>query len=350
MALKANPFRINFYFNSLIWSILKDGKTLRKLFMPIKWEPAIYEHKAALIGKSPAEVANSAELLTEAVIREYEVYQADYVTVGLDVYNIEAEALGAKLAAPAENECPDLAGRLYDLNNLPERLTLPDIPNAGRFSLLIEAGKNVNEAIGKKTKVRVAGSGPVTMAAKLAGIEDLIMSLCMQDGNALCLLEFTTRIAEEWCRCLRRNGLDVIIFDSMVAPPMFSPDMYGEFALPLHRRLMGILEKSGQLERELVIGGNTAPIAALLPQTGANILLCDYAADVAEFKSALGDDSNLKVRRNINPALLRGVEIEELAKKFSSELLLFKNPIAGTGILPFDFNPSKFLDFRRSAV
>ena len=176
--------------------------------MPVKWEPAIYEHKAALIGRSPAEVANSAELLTEAMLKEYEVYQADYVTVGLDVYNIEAEALGAKLTVPGENECPDLAGMLYDLNNLPERLTLPDIPNAGRFRLLIQAGKNVQTSIGDKTKVRVAASGPVTMAAKLAGIEDLIMSLCMQDGNAVRLLEFTTSIAEEWCSCLRRNGLD----------------------------------------------------------------------------------------------------------------------------------------------
>jgi hypothetical protein len=63
--------------------------------------------------------------------------------------------------------------------------------------------------------------------------------------------------------------------------------MYAEFALPLHRRLMTILEKSGQLERELAIGGNTAPIADLLPQTGANFLLCDYAADALEFKSIL---------------------------------------------------------------
>ena len=318
--------------------------------MSIKWEPAIYEHKAALIGKSPAEVANSAELLTQAVLKEYEVYQADYITVGIDVYNIEAEALGAKLTLPGVNECPDLAGMLYDLNNLPEHLLLPDIPSAGRFSLLIEAGKNVNEAIGSKTKVRVAASGPVTMAAKLAGIEDLIMSLCMQDGNAMRLLEFTTRIAEEWCLCLRSSGLDVIIFDSMVAPPMFSPDMYAEFALPLHRSLMGMLEKSGQLERELVIGGNTAPIAALLPQTGANILLCDYATDAAEFKSDLGDDSNLKVRRNINPALLGVNDIGELSKKFISDLSIFSNPIAGTGILPFDFNPKKFSDFKRLVI
>ena len=40
--------------------------------MHIKWEPSIYEHKAALIGKSSAEVANSADLLTEALLKEYE--------------------------------------------------------------------------------------------------------------------------------------------------------------------------------------------------------------------------------------------------------------------------------------
>jgi uroporphyrinogen decarboxylase len=315
--------------------------------MHVKWEPAIYEHKAALIGRSPAEVANSAELLTQAVLKEYEIYNSDYITVGLDVYNIEAEALGAELTAPGENECPDLAGTIYDLNNLPDILPLPDIPCAGRFSLLLEAGKNVRNVIGDKAMVRVAASGPITMAAKLAGIEDLIMSLCMQDGNALRLLEFTTQIAEKWCACLHGNGLDAIIFDSMVAPPMFSPDMYAEFALPLHRRLMKILEKSGQLERELVIGGNTVPIAGLLRQTGANYLLCDYAADAHEFKSALGDDSNLKVRRNINPALLRGLGVDALAEKFRSELFLFSNPIAGTGILPFDFCPGKLLDFKK---
>lgn len=39
-----------------------------------------------------------------------------------------------------------------------------------------------------------------------------------------------------------------------------------------------------------------------------------------------------------------------LSKKFISELSMFSNPIAGTGILPFDFNPKKFLDFKRSVI
>lgn len=316
--------------------------------MPIKWEPAIYEHKAALIGSRPVEVANSVELLTNAVLKEYEVYHPDYITVGLDVYNIEAEALGAKLTAPEKNECPDLAGTLFDLNNLQEHLAIPEIPASGRFKLLIGAGKCVRNAIGNKTKVRVAASGPVSMAAKLAGIEDLIMSLMLEDGNALRLLEFTTQIAAGWCSCLRDNNLDAVVFDSMVAPPIFSPGMYERFALPLHQQLMMLLKELGQQERELVIGGNTALIAGLLKQTGANILLCDYAADAAAFKSVIGDDSNFKIRRNINPALLNSSSMKDLADKFNAELNLFSNPIAGTGILPFDFIPDNLLNFKQA--
>ena len=44
----------------------------------------------------------------------------------------------------------------------------------------------------------------------------------MKDNNDK--LEFTVQIAEKWCACLRDNKLDAIIFDSMVSPPMFSPE------------------------------------------------------------------------------------------------------------------------------
>lgn len=311
------------------------------------WEPAIYEHKAALIGRSPAEVAYSADLLAEATLKEYQIYQADYITVGIDVYNIEVEALGGELTVPGENECPDIKSTLFNLNSLPNHLDIPEIPVSGRFSLLIEAGKKVQAAIGGQTVVRVAASGPVTMAAKLAGLEDLIMSLCMEDGQALKLLEFTTKIAEAWCFCLRKHGLDVVVFDSMVAPPMFSPDMYEKLVLPLHRNLMSLLERAGQHERELVIGGDTAPIARYLLQTGANIILCDYATHAAFFKNALGDDSVVKVRRNINPFLLGRGNDTELIAKFKSELATFTNPIAGTGILPYKFLPENLLAFRK---
>ncbi len=313
--------------------------------MPVLWEPAIYEHKAKLIGRYPAEVARSAELLAAAVLEEFKTYHADYLTVGLDVYAVEAEALGAKVIIPGEEDCPDIAGRLYDLNALPDRLALPAIPRSGRFAMLLAAGQAVRDAIGEETRVRVAASGPVTLAAKLVGLEPLILSLCSDDGNALRLLDFATELAERWLSCLRDHGQEAILFDSMAAPPMFSPRMYRQVVLPLHRRLMNLLRDSGQEERELVIGGDTSPIAAALKGSGATILLCDYASDAAAFHAALGDQAGMRVRRNVSPVVLESKRAHEAAASFRRDLAFFDRPIAGTGILPYAFKPEWLLAF-----
>ncbi len=312
----------------------------------ICWQPAVYEHKAALIGRSPFEVSRSADWMVEAVLREYEVYGSDYLTVGLDVYNVEAEALGAAVMVPGENACPDLAAPLFALEGLPENLAYPAIPEAGRFELFLEAGHRLKTALGNRSHVRVAASGPVTLAVKLTNLEDMILSLCMEDGQAQRLLDFSVALCEQWLRCLRANGLDAIIFDSMAAPPMLSPAMYDQYVLPLHQRLMDVLRDSGQQERELVIGGNTTPIAASLARTGANILLCDYAADSPAFKAALGDDHAYIIRRNIAPSELLRTDTALPAKQFATDLALFSHPMAGTGILPYDFPPDCLLRFR----
>ncbi|NLH75514.1 MAG: hypothetical protein GX465_00560, partial [Acidobacteria bacterium] len=60
----------------------------------VPFVPAVYEHKARLVGRSPSEVCRSLDLLLEALARERELYGPDALTVGLDVYNVEAEAAG----------------------------------------------------------------------------------------------------------------------------------------------------------------------------------------------------------------------------------------------------------------
>jgi uroporphyrinogen decarboxylase len=313
-----------------------------------QWQPAIYEHKAALIDRTPMEVACDTKLFVEAMLREHELYRSDFLTVGLDVYNIEAEALGAELTVPGSRECPDIKGHLFSLGQLPDELSLPEIPASGRFRMLLDVAAALRGRIGNKVSLRVAASGPVTLAAKLVGMEELILSLCMEDGRAGRLLAFATDVVERWLRCLRARGFDAVVFDSMAAPPMFSPDLFERVVLPLHQRLMVLLGDLGQVERELVIGGDTTPIASLLKRAGATILLCDYAANAAAFRAALGDDSRIRVRRNISPAALTSGDHEALAKEFAHDLSQFANPIAGTGILAYDFEPQDFLSFKQT--
>jgi len=56
----------------LLKSQLSGHSTERNLFCP-----AIYEHKAKLIGESVARVAQDTDLLVKAVLAEYETYQPD---------------------------------------------------------------------------------------------------------------------------------------------------------------------------------------------------------------------------------------------------------------------------------
>ena len=165
------------------------------------------DHSARLAGVPARRFFTDAETFAHTQLLTTTYYGLDAPNNLWDVYNIEAAALGAELIVPGENECPDLCGFLFNLEKFPVHLSLPAIPGSGRFDLLLEAGKKVQEAIGGETAVRVAASGPVSMAAKLAGLEDLVISLVMDDGKAEQLLEFCTIIAETWCACLRKNGL-----------------------------------------------------------------------------------------------------------------------------------------------
>src|SRR5690554_3774915 len=75
--------------------------------------PAIYEHKARLIGRSVSEVARDSNLLAEAVLAEYETYRPDMLTVGMDIYNIEAEAIGSRVVYSDQKEAvPAIRHRL----------------------------------------------------------------------------------------------------------------------------------------------------------------------------------------------------------------------------------------------
>ena len=63
----------------------------------VPFVPAIYEHKARLIGVSPSAICRNAELLEQGLERELELYAPDVLTIGIDVYNVEAEALGCRV-------------------------------------------------------------------------------------------------------------------------------------------------------------------------------------------------------------------------------------------------------------
>ena len=152
---------------------MNSGETIDR----VPFMPTLYEHCASLIDKTPSQVARSKELLIKSQITAYEAYQHDLVTVGLDIYNVEVEALGGKIIFPENSEIPGLRGHPLAGDDNLNNLEIPDPEKDGRMPLFLEAAEAIKREIGKEVLVNGTIVGPFTLAALLRGFENFIMDL-----------------------------------------------------------------------------------------------------------------------------------------------------------------------------
>jgi len=319
---------------------LKGHKTDRPLFCP-----AIYEHKAKLLGKSPSEISQDAKLLEQAVLAEYETYRPDMLTVGIDIYNVEAEALGCNVLFPdAIDAVPVIDKRV--LSNLDDVDTLVvDPESSGRMPLVLEAAGAVNNKLGDQIYVRGAISGPHSMAVELLGVEQLLIAMIEQPGAVDKLLKFCTEVSISYGRAFVERGVEVCVFDSYAAPPLVSPQLYKDLILPHVKKLVLDLKKYGAELLEYVIGGDTSPIAEHLFATGADVVLSDFSSDVNIFMQ-YARDSSVLVRRNINPMLIEQGPDRQLQNEVHAVSTLAaanQNVIIGTGVISYNTSGERVL-------
>ena len=332
----------------LLKSQLSGHSTERNLFCP-----AIYEHKAKLIGESVARVAQNTDLLVKAVLAEYETYQPDMLTIGVDIYNIEAQALGAEVVFSEKSDVvPSIKDRILkdvlDVNNL----TMPEVSTAGRIPLLLEASRKVNHVLGKNVLVRGALSGPYSIAAELIGIEPLIMAMMMDQASFVKLIDFTTSFVIAFGKEYINNGMSICLFDSQASPPLISPEMFKTFLLPRYQRIAHEFKKAGCECSELVIGGQTDSIAEYMCQSGFDIVLCDYPCNPESFLTGKEETMPL-IRRNISPVLIEQGDFEGLREKIAEARQLssqFRNVIIGTGVLSYNVSTESILNVKQMCL
>ena len=324
---------------------LAGQQTERDLFCP-----AIYEHKAKLIGESVSKVATTPKLLEEAVLAEYETYQPDMLTVGLDIYNIEAQALGAEVVFSEKADVvPSIKEKiLTDISEV-DKLQMPHISTAGRIPLLLEASKKINLVLGKNVLVRGALSGPYSMAAELMGIEPLIMAMMTDQASFVKLLDFTTSFVIAYGKEYIKRGVSVCLFDSQASPPLISPEMFKTFLLPRYQKIAYEFKTAGCECSEFVIGGQTDSIAGFILNSGFDIVLCDYPCDVKSYFNQQ-TRSLPPVRRNISPILIEQGDFEAIQSKITEMKQLandFNNLVIGTGVLSYNASSENILKVKQ---
>ena len=321
----------------------------------IPFLPAIYEHKAWFVGETPSKVCRDADLLTKALLAEYERVQPDALTIGIDVYNVEPEAIGCKVVYYEGNDTsvPAIApgSVLFQGSEDVSSLKMPNPRKDGRMPLNLEVASTIMKLLGKEVPVRAALSGPFSLAAHLTGLENLFMLVFTRPDLVHELLNFACEVIKRYGQAFIELGCGVVIFDSQSSTELLSPLVFREFVLPKTRALIDYFHHQGVRNVPLIIGGNTTKMLDEYIETGANNVLCDKKADIKEFLHKCAA-ARRAFRRNMDSTDFATISSEDVHRR-TLDCLKESNGypgfILGTVILPYG-TPLSALSAIRSAL
>ncbi len=315
----------------------------------IPFSPSVYEHAARVIDRSPWDVSRDCDLLARGHIKAFSLYEHRPVVVGIDIYNLEAEAYGATVQKPAGDGIPAISR--HPLGSVQEILNLgPLNPKMdGRIPMVIEAAKRVAEAC-SQADVRVPLGGPFSVAANLAGFENLLYEIQTNPGVVVQALHHLVTGQVEFCKEVARHGLDITFFESAAAPPLLSPEGFRDIELGPLKEIMDETAAIVDHPVPCIIGGDTLPILDYILQTGTGYICCPAETDQQGFMKKMQARSDVMVRINMDPRGITSKNIEDVQKEVDRVLVLADNRAnvcIGTGCLPFEADPEVVLYTKR---
>jgi uroporphyrinogen decarboxylase len=314
----------------------------------VPFVPTIYEHAGALIGLSPSKLSQSSKLIVDAQLAAYEKYRHDLITVGVDIYNVEAEAIGCKVELFQSNDIPGISHGIIENKTQFSKLKIPNPSRDGRMNVMIEASSRIKSQL--KDEVLVGGTivGPFTLAAILRGIEPFLLDSFSDPEFFTDLLNFSVKVGERYGEALISRGLGVAINESFCSKPFLSDEMYSKFVFPVHKKIIKSFRRRGLKNIGLIIGGDTDSFSSKLVQTGTSILIADFNTDQKNYKK-IASQSGVVLRGNVDPTLLELGTTQELIESTNKVLKIGKPGgrfLLGTGVVPYGAKPENILTIK----
>ena len=307
--------------------------------MKIAFTPVVYEHAARFVGRTPWDVSRDADLMFEGHRRAYLEYRHQVIAVGIDIYNLEAEAYGAKIEPCEGDDIPAIHQPL--VSSLEEGLELKafDPQRDGRIAMVIAVGQRLKREF-PSADVRIPVAGPFSLAFNLRGISNLCEDAILRPEETARMLMQLAENQGAFCRAIVAAGLDVAFFESAAAPPILSPRQFREVELPALKRVLQVATECIGHPVPCIMGGNTYPILEDLLSTGTNYLVCNVETNQAKFvESVSRTHPQVKLRVNLAPAVVACPDREPIYRGIDRVLEIAggrANCVMGTGAMPLE--------------
>ena len=319
---------------------------------PDRWPfiPSIYEHGPAVIGQPISKVSRNADLMASAAIESYKLYRHDLVTVGVDIYNIEAEALGCRIEA-TERSIPGVVTHpLQDAG--PSEIESLEIPEPGpenRLGTITEASGKVFEAIGDEVWIYGCMGGPFSQAVELRGFEQLIADIYTAPELVHSLMEKTAELSVQQAERLSRQGCGIYLYESWATIPLIHGEIFEKFVVPYNKRVITrVREQFDTPPPGVIMGGDTAMLIDYFLEAGTCIMVADYNTDFDLIRDKISNRRML-VRGCVDPKLIERGEwdtLEQSVSTLAEKARGMQNFVWGCGCVSFDTPPENLLRFK----
>ncbi len=265
------------------------------------------------------------------------------IVVGIDIYNLEAEAYGGEVVEPTGNGIPAIVEPLVDSARQGCDLPPFDPRRDGRIAMAVDVGWRLAREF-PEADVRIPVSGPFSIAVSLRTITGLLEDVALEPAATAAWLMQLAENQAAFCEFIVEAGLDVAFFESAAAPPLLSPALFRELELPALRRAMAVAASIAGHPVPCVIGGDTTGILEDILSTGTGYVVCPFEApDQAAWLAITTSRPDVVVRINMDLRIVSAGPDEAILREVDRVLALADtrpNCVLGTGALPYETPPA----------
>jgi MtaA/CmuA family methyltransferase len=257
--------------------------------IPYKFIPIVTIYTLASEEFPLVSIMNDDKLLAEAflIYKERVGYESFII---LTDSTFTAEALGCQIRFKGNNEV--IVYRELEISTIDEieRLELPDPENCGRLALTLKAVQRVYQYASPERVVIANSTAPLTTAAKLIGLENLLKKIIQDPAFSHALLDKITDFIITLSRSLIRSGAQILfIAEPVASPTLISPKVFRKFVLPCVKRLI----QSARCSTILHICGDVTPILNDMAEADPTLLSLDQCVNLNSARALLGDKITL---------------------------------------------------------
>lgn len=310
--------------------------------MKIPFTPSVYEHSAKMVNRSPWETSRDPELIFEGHKRAFLEYRHSPIVVGVDIYNLEAEAYGAKISVPGGNGIPAIHEPLF--HSIEDALAVtPFEPSRdGRIPMMVEVGMRLKSEL-PEADVRIPVAGPFSIAFNLRGITGLCEDVALYPNSVAAFLMQLAQNQATLCQYIVDQGLDVAFFESAASPPILSPKHFRALELPALKHILEMAATIVGHPVPCIMGGDTKLILDDILSTGTGFVVCNVETDQKFFVDRVcATHPEVKVRVNMDPGIVACSDRSRIYREIDRILSIAEgrsNCLMGTGCLPYETPP-----------